>query len=1121
MKRFPKQLLIPLLLLAAILLVACSTTAAPDESNAPPPGPISFTTARTGPTMQAGKLVVGTSADYAPFSYITSDFRLDGFDIAVMREIAQRMGMELEFRDFAFDGLGGALQLGQIDAAIAAISFTPERARQVDFSDIYYVGEDGVLASEQSGITELPTLDEIGQYRVGVQSGSVYDDWAQNNLVAAGYLPADQLFTYANTDAMVNDLANDRIDLAIMDLIPAKEYAKKGAARLNLQDGNGVTLMSFVPGPAVSIEDTEWLLAGYESASGGMVGAVLGSGASTRFSGGDVSGSTGCNDFNGSYEIDGEMLSISELASTRKFCETPPGVMGQESQVLDLLPQVASYQIKQTTLELSDADGTVILTYFARPTFADLGSITWQLVSFGPIADQQEPAPDSEITLNINDEGQVSGSSGCNTYSGGIDGQAEAFTIGPLASTQKLCADEAVNQQEAAYLQALGSANSATLRGNSLLVGYGDEEVLTFMPVANDPLAGTAWALDSFAATGRVVEPAPTLSFTYGSNAFGSTGCNQYNGSYEADDALLLFGPMSMTRSVCADEAGNTQESAYMVALVATRHYELLGVNLIGQGLSQQDFVIAVAKGNTELRQAINKALAEMVAEGRMLELIEQYLGLDKEDIIPPPQPPIEPACIDGMAWIADLTYDDKNMQSVPTLKPGESFNKGWRIRNTGTCTWDSSYVLRYDGGNTNASQMGGQPTAIQGTVAPGGVYDLYVAMIAPQKPDTYVGYWNLTNGENVAFGERLYVAITVAAPPTPTQTPSPQVNYWADRTEIRQGECTTVHWDVKNVKSVYFYEEGQDWQNHGVAGQGEQTVCPPRTTIYNLRIVFNDGAVQVLPMTISVIPAPGAPEIDRFSVTPVNINLGECVTVAWAVSGPTDQVRITRDGTTLWKNAPLTGNMPDCPPNAGIAQYAVEAKGPGGNSRSVQSVNVLSPVPTNTAVPPTNTAVPPTNTPVPPTSTSIPPTNTLVPPTNTPVSPTDTPVPPTPTTEPTTPPPGSDLLGDWDLVSLYQGRAAPLPPLPGTAINIEFRADGTLTGASGCNTYNGGYTVGAGNILSISPLAISQQICTEPEGVMEQEQAYLLLLQNASSYQVNNGRLLIEGVSGGLNYQR
>ena len=75
----------------------------------------------------AGQMVVGTAADYPPFEYYVREGEIDGFDIALMDEIGRRLGVAIEYRDYAFDGLGRCLQLGQLDAAIAAISVTPER----------------------------------------------------------------------------------------------------------------------------------------------------------------------------------------------------------------------------------------------------------------------------------------------------------------------------------------------------------------------------------------------------------------------------------------------------------------------------------------------------------------------------------------------------------------------------------------------------------------------------------------------------------------------------------------------------------------------------------------------------------------------------------------------------------------------------------------------------------------------------------------------------------------------------------------------------------------------------------------------------------------------------------
>ena len=72
----------------------------------------------------SGVLRVGTAADYAPFSYFNNTGQLDGFDIALIRELARRLGVSAQITDFAFDGLPDALFLGQADAAIAALSIT-------------------------------------------------------------------------------------------------------------------------------------------------------------------------------------------------------------------------------------------------------------------------------------------------------------------------------------------------------------------------------------------------------------------------------------------------------------------------------------------------------------------------------------------------------------------------------------------------------------------------------------------------------------------------------------------------------------------------------------------------------------------------------------------------------------------------------------------------------------------------------------------------------------------------------------------------------------------------------------------------------------------------------------
>jgi heat shock protein HslJ len=124
------------------------------------------------------------------------------------------------------------------------------------------------------------------------------------------------------------------------------------------------------------------------------------------------------------------------------------------------------------------------------------------------------------------------------------------------------------------------------------------------------------------------------------------------------------------------------------------------------------------------------------------------------------------------MEFVEDLNYDDEDLTNFPIVDPGEAFRKGWRIRNSGTCIWNSTYFIRFIRG----TQMGGQPTAIRGAVEPGQIYDMYVDLVAPETTGEYVGYWQMHTTENQAFGQTVWVAVEVQNPEAPTATVTPEI---------------------------------------------------------------------------------------------------------------------------------------------------------------------------------------------------------------------------------------------------------------------------------------------------------------------------------------------------------
>ena len=784
-----------------------------------------------------GILRAGTSADYPPFAFRTAEFNLDGLDIAIINEIGRRLGVTVELNDMAFEGLSWALQLEQVDVAIAAMSITPERSQAIDFSDIYFVSDDAALAREGSDIPQLLSIEEMAPFRIGVQRATVYSNWLNESLIDTGLMSPSQLIEYDDISFAVRDLREGRIDLVVLDLPPAQVAVNQG------------------------------------------------------------------------------------------------------------------------------------------------------------------------------------------------------------------------------------------------------------------------------------------------------------------------------------------------------------GVVLKGQGLNTQYFGIGIPKEEPTLLARVNSALSDMRNDGTLAALTEQYMG-----VAPPPLPTVTPTlpstqptatpgitltpstCVDGMEYVADLNLDDNNMKTPPVMKPGQPFRKGWRIKNTGTCTWDSRYKLTYDGGNSPASSMGGQPTTIQGQVLPGSVYDVFVDLVAPFKPGVYQGFWVMRNQMDQKFGNRVWVGIEVPAPPTatppPTQTPSPGIAFTVDRTQIFAGECVTFKWSVTNVQSVYFYEQGQPWQQYPVQPTGSSVECPPQTTVYELRVVKNDGTVEVRQITIYVQQRPGAPIIERFTVDPLQIKFGQCVDITWQVSGDVDKVQLLRNDLVLWDGAPVSGTLQDCPPAAGQFDYKIDATGPGGTSRLQRSIFVAeAPVdPTDTpVVSPTSPAATETPTPVPPAIISF----VLNPPQietggctqvswqvggdvvriqisrngdvlldNAPYSGSeqdcldvggsyayridargedgqlefsqqtltviDTPV-------------GPPLEGtNWILDHYYDGVGAMIRPIDDPDITAVFGVDGNVTGSSGCNTYAASYTVD-GNSISIGPPSGTNTDCETPTGIMEQEQQYLTLLPTSTSFSLSSGFLSMSDANGRL----
>ena len=127
-----------------------------------------------------GKLIVGTSADWPPFEYVNEKGQIVGIDIEIAKRIAKELGVELEIKDMKFAALIEALKNGLIDMILADMTPTPEREQVVDFSIPYYFSKGNALITLKG--KEVKSVDELKGKRVGVQLGTIQEEWAKENL---------------------------------------------------------------------------------------------------------------------------------------------------------------------------------------------------------------------------------------------------------------------------------------------------------------------------------------------------------------------------------------------------------------------------------------------------------------------------------------------------------------------------------------------------------------------------------------------------------------------------------------------------------------------------------------------------------------------------------------------------------------------------------------------------------------------------------------------------------------------------------------------------------------------------------------------------------------------------
>jgi heat shock protein HslJ len=514
------------------------------------------------------------------------------------------------------------------------------------------------------------------------------------------------------------------------------------------------------------------------------------------------------------------------------------------------------------------------------------------------------------------------------------------LSFGPVAGTLMACPEPAMSQATE-FQQALAAVTRFTQSSRQLVLYAADEIVLTFVADVQS-LEGTLWSVTLInngqeAVVGLL--PGTEISLNFESEEVnGNAGCNNFFGDVAIDGDSIVVGPLGSTMRFCAEPAGlMEQETAFLAALQSAASFR-------------------IEAGELWMRTA-EDAIALIATEVALVDL-------------PAPEPATPTGRVSGAQTL--------NIRSGP---------------------------------GTNFPVIGAASEGDEGTIVGRSADGLWWAFDAPRAPG------------GVAWASAQFIAATnaesvpvIAAPPTPTPLPPPppatptpvqatrvpptptplppaQISFWADRTTINAGECATLFWDVNNVQAVWVYPQGANFNNFPRTGQGNERVCPPVTTTYEMRVLLRDGTTQFRQVTINVIQPiapPSPPQVEQPIAPP----------------------------------SPPQVEQPIAPPAPPII--------------------------------------------------------------------------------------ADPLAGTrWVVINFNNGMGAVTGVAEGTSITLDFaiNAPNQLSGSSGCNTYFADYSAGGASITIGAP-GSTNLVCTEPAGIMEQEQQYLAALRSAVTFSITGDQL-------------
>jgi polar amino acid transport system substrate-binding protein len=167
-------------------------------------------------TIEKGKLIMSTNAEFPPYEMTTDDGGFAGIDIEIAEAIAEKLGLELVIDDMDFNAALLAVQQGKSDMVMAGVTVDPDRQKVMDFSNSYATGVQVIIVKEDSNVT----ADTLGDFMIGTQKGTTSDIYCSDDF------GAEHVTTYDSSITAVQALINGQVDCVVVDNAPAQELVK-------------------------------------------------------------------------------------------------------------------------------------------------------------------------------------------------------------------------------------------------------------------------------------------------------------------------------------------------------------------------------------------------------------------------------------------------------------------------------------------------------------------------------------------------------------------------------------------------------------------------------------------------------------------------------------------------------------------------------------------------------------------------------------------------------------------------------------------------------------------------------------------------------------------------------